>query len=208
MALGFLAVTGGLLIWDLKHPLRFYLIFTRHHWLVRGSFIIGAYGAWQRCTSWPGCSPASMPTWRPALVGAAGRALCPHSAAAANLACRGWLRWARSLPSLALTLTCPACDGTCAVNSARTAPRICSAVSGTGITAAGVPAHFRAASAPGLPGHPQAGLDDAIAGEPFGSLLAGDRPACCPAARPVQWELLCARIRASPGDWPGPASTR
>ena len=46
VALGFLAVTGGLLIWDLKHPLRFYLIFTRHHWrswLVRGSFIIGAY---------------------------------------------------------------------------------------------------------------------------------------------------------------------
>jgi formate-dependent nitrite reductase membrane component NrfD len=36
-----------LLIWDLKHPLRFYLIFTRHHWrswLVRGSFIIGGYG--------------------------------------------------------------------------------------------------------------------------------------------------------------------
>ena len=47
LALGFLAVTGVLLIWDLKHPLRFYLIFTRHHWrswLVRGSFIIGGYG--------------------------------------------------------------------------------------------------------------------------------------------------------------------
>ena len=44
----FLGVTGALLIWDLKHPLRFYLIFTRHHWrswLVRGSFIIGGYGA-------------------------------------------------------------------------------------------------------------------------------------------------------------------
>jgi Fe-S-cluster-containing dehydrogenase component/formate-dependent nitrite reductase membrane component NrfD len=44
----FLALTGGLLIWDLKHPMRFYLIFTRHHWrswLVRGSVIIGAYGA-------------------------------------------------------------------------------------------------------------------------------------------------------------------
>ena len=41
-------MTGVLLIWDLRHPLRFYLIFTRHHWrswLVRGSFIIGAYGA-------------------------------------------------------------------------------------------------------------------------------------------------------------------
>ena len=48
LALGFLAITGALLIWDLKHPLRFYLIFTRHHWrswLVRGSFIIAGYGA-------------------------------------------------------------------------------------------------------------------------------------------------------------------
>ncbi len=47
-ALAFLGVTGVLLIWDLKHPTRFYLIFTRHHWkswLVRGSFIIAAYGA-------------------------------------------------------------------------------------------------------------------------------------------------------------------
>jgi Fe-S-cluster-containing dehydrogenase component len=46
-ALFFLGVTGVLLIWDLKHPFRFYLIFTRHHWrswLVRGSFIIGGYG--------------------------------------------------------------------------------------------------------------------------------------------------------------------
>jgi Fe-S-cluster-containing dehydrogenase component/formate-dependent nitrite reductase membrane component NrfD len=45
-ALCFLGLTGLLLIWDLKHPLRFYLIFTRHHWrswLVRGSFIIGGY---------------------------------------------------------------------------------------------------------------------------------------------------------------------
>jgi len=48
MALAFLAATGVLLIWDLRHPWRFYLIFTRHHWrswLVRGSFIIGGYGA-------------------------------------------------------------------------------------------------------------------------------------------------------------------
>ncbi len=44
----FLAVTGGLLIWDLEHPERFYLLFTRPHftsWLVRGGLIIGAYGA-------------------------------------------------------------------------------------------------------------------------------------------------------------------
>jgi Fe-S-cluster-containing dehydrogenase component/formate-dependent nitrite reductase membrane component NrfD len=48
LALAFLGVTGVLLIWDLKHPTRFYLIFTRHHWrswLVRGSFVIGFYGA-------------------------------------------------------------------------------------------------------------------------------------------------------------------
>jgi formate-dependent nitrite reductase membrane component NrfD len=42
----FLALTGGLLIWDLEHPKRFYLIFTRpqwRSWLVKGAFIIGAY---------------------------------------------------------------------------------------------------------------------------------------------------------------------
>ena len=47
-ALVMLGVTGVLLIWDLKHPLRFYLIFTRHRWaswLVRGSFIIAGFGA-------------------------------------------------------------------------------------------------------------------------------------------------------------------
>jgi Fe-S-cluster-containing dehydrogenase component/Ni/Fe-hydrogenase subunit HybB-like protein len=48
LALAFLAVTGALLIADLGHPQRFYLIFTRRHWrswLVRGSFILGGYGA-------------------------------------------------------------------------------------------------------------------------------------------------------------------
>lgn len=47
LSMAFLGITGLLLIWDLKHPFRFYLIFTRHHWgswLVRGSFIIGGYG--------------------------------------------------------------------------------------------------------------------------------------------------------------------
>jgi Ni/Fe-hydrogenase subunit HybB-like protein len=47
LALAFLAVTGALLIADLKHPGRFYLIFTRRHWrswLVRGSFVLGGYG--------------------------------------------------------------------------------------------------------------------------------------------------------------------
>src|SRR4029077_13598369 len=32
LALAFLALTGGLLVADLKHPERFYLIFTRRHW--------------------------------------------------------------------------------------------------------------------------------------------------------------------------------
>jgi formate-dependent nitrite reductase membrane component NrfD len=42
-----LAVTGGLLLWDLEHPERFLLIFTRpqwRSWLVRGAFIITGYG--------------------------------------------------------------------------------------------------------------------------------------------------------------------
>src|ERR1044072_3425560 len=42
----FLAITGGLLIWDLEHPARFYMIFTRPHWrswLVKGAFIIAGY---------------------------------------------------------------------------------------------------------------------------------------------------------------------
>jgi len=41
-----LAVTGGLLIWDLEHPERFYLIFTRpqwRSWLVKGAFVVAGY---------------------------------------------------------------------------------------------------------------------------------------------------------------------
>jgi ferredoxin len=48
LALTFLALTGGLLVADLKHPERFWLIFTRHRWrswLVRGAFILGGFGA-------------------------------------------------------------------------------------------------------------------------------------------------------------------
>ena len=47
LSVTFLAVTGGLLLWDLRHPERFYLIFTRpqwNSWLVRGAFIITGYG--------------------------------------------------------------------------------------------------------------------------------------------------------------------
>lgn len=42
----FLGITGALLIWDLEHPARFYLIFTRPQWkswLVKGAFIIAGY---------------------------------------------------------------------------------------------------------------------------------------------------------------------
>jgi Fe-S-cluster-containing dehydrogenase component/formate-dependent nitrite reductase membrane component NrfD len=48
IGLVFLAITGALLIWDLEHPERFFMIFTRpqwRSWLVRGGFIIAAYGA-------------------------------------------------------------------------------------------------------------------------------------------------------------------
>ena len=43
---GFLGITGLLLIWDLEHPSRFYMIFTRPQWkswLVKGAFIIAGY---------------------------------------------------------------------------------------------------------------------------------------------------------------------
>jgi len=44
----FLGITGLLLIWDLEHPARFYMIFTRAQWkswLVKGAFIIAGYSA-------------------------------------------------------------------------------------------------------------------------------------------------------------------
>ena len=48
LAMAFLAATGVLLIWDLEHPERFYLLFLRAQWkswLVRGGFVIGGYSA-------------------------------------------------------------------------------------------------------------------------------------------------------------------
>lgn len=42
----FLAITGALLLWDLEHPSRFYMIFTRpqwRSWLVKGAFMIAGY---------------------------------------------------------------------------------------------------------------------------------------------------------------------
>ncbi len=46
MSGAFLGLTGLLLIWDLEHPTRFYMIFTRaqwRSWLVKGAFIIAGY---------------------------------------------------------------------------------------------------------------------------------------------------------------------
>ncbi|HEY7483545.1 MAG TPA: 4Fe-4S dicluster domain-containing protein [Streptosporangiaceae bacterium] len=48
LAAVFLALTAGLLIWDLEHPARFGYILTRpqwRSWLVRGGLILGAYAA-------------------------------------------------------------------------------------------------------------------------------------------------------------------
>ncbi len=42
-----LVLTGGLLVWDLEHPERFWMVLLRpqwRSWLVRGGFIITAYG--------------------------------------------------------------------------------------------------------------------------------------------------------------------
>jgi Fe-S-cluster-containing dehydrogenase component/formate-dependent nitrite reductase membrane component NrfD len=44
----FLAITGGLLVWDLKRPDRFYYLLTKGNpssWLVKGAWILSAYGA-------------------------------------------------------------------------------------------------------------------------------------------------------------------
>jgi Fe-S-cluster-containing dehydrogenase component/Ni/Fe-hydrogenase subunit HybB-like protein len=44
----FLALTGGLLVWDLKRPDRFLFLLTKGNprsWLVRGAWILGAYAA-------------------------------------------------------------------------------------------------------------------------------------------------------------------
>ena len=47
VAMTFLLFTGGLLVWDLDHPERFWMVLTRpqwRSWLVRGGFIITGYG--------------------------------------------------------------------------------------------------------------------------------------------------------------------
>jgi formate-dependent nitrite reductase membrane component NrfD len=47
VALVALALTGGLLVWDLEHPERFWMVLLKpqwRSWLVRGGFIITGYG--------------------------------------------------------------------------------------------------------------------------------------------------------------------
>ena len=44
----FLAVTGGLLVGDLRRPERFYYLITRGNrrsWLVKGAWVLGAFAA-------------------------------------------------------------------------------------------------------------------------------------------------------------------
>jgi formate-dependent nitrite reductase membrane component NrfD len=48
LAAVFLAVTAGLLVWDLEHPARFFYLLTRpqwRSWLVRGGIILAGYAA-------------------------------------------------------------------------------------------------------------------------------------------------------------------
>jgi Fe-S-cluster-containing dehydrogenase component/formate-dependent nitrite reductase membrane component NrfD len=48
VALGFLAATGAVLIWDLEHPQRFYYLFLRpqwRSWLVRGAVALTVFGS-------------------------------------------------------------------------------------------------------------------------------------------------------------------
>jgi len=48
LALTFLGITGVILIWDLEHPERFWMVLAKpqwRSWLVRGGFIISGYGA-------------------------------------------------------------------------------------------------------------------------------------------------------------------
>lgn len=62
----FLALTGGLLIWDLEHPKRCLLLFKRpqwRSWLVRGGFVLGAYGVLLVLHFVLGSGPAPPPAW-------------------------------------------------------------------------------------------------------------------------------------------------
>ena len=55
VAMVFLLFTGALLVWDLDHPERFWMVLTRpqwRSWLVRGGFIISGYGGILALHAW------------------------------------------------------------------------------------------------------------------------------------------------------------
>ncbi len=65
----FLAVTGGLLVGDLRRPERFYYLITRSNrrsWLVRGAWVLGAFAA--VCGAWLGAGVAGSSTALQALA--------------------------------------------------------------------------------------------------------------------------------------------
>jgi formate-dependent nitrite reductase membrane component NrfD len=76
----FLAVTGGLLVGDLRRPERFYYLLTRSNrrsWLVKGAWVLAAFAA--VCGAWfvagvAGSSVALQALAVPAALGAAGTA--------------------------------------------------------------------------------------------------------------------------------------
>lgn len=91
----FLALTGLLLVLDLKRPARFLTILTRPNWdswLARGAVILGAYGVlllgWTAWTA-PGLGGGGPP---PGVVGL-GVALLVGAAAVATAVYTAWLFW-------------------------------------------------------------------------------------------------------------------
>ena len=69
LALVFLALTTGLLIWDLKRPDRFFYLLTKgnwHSWLVIGGWILTAYGV--LATLWLGAVMTGRASWLSALA--------------------------------------------------------------------------------------------------------------------------------------------
>lgn len=86
VALAFLALTGVLLVGDLKRPERFLWVLFRpqwRSWLVRGAYIITAYGGFLTLFG----------LWNPGEIGAATRFLCGIGVflAVATAAYSGWL---------------------------------------------------------------------------------------------------------------------
>ncbi len=73
LGLAFLVLTGALLVWDLEHPKRFWMVLARPQcgsWLVRGGFAITAYGA--LLAAHLGAVAAGWPAWARALAWAGG----------------------------------------------------------------------------------------------------------------------------------------